>query len=134
MVGIVQANGCGKTKTALKLTDQFIVLPVRVLFTSSGICNDFRGVLIAAQRKLRQQMPKDLSIHDVSEFSQQCLHLVHLYLWSLLEMFEFCVSHELVDSDDAQSRFTFALLLLTGNRALIDWCVQFFNEHKKAVV
>ncbi|KAI3642493.1 hypothetical protein MP228_012048 [Amoeboaphelidium protococcarum] len=134
IVGIVQSYGCGKTKTALKLTDKFIVLPVRVLFTSSGICNDFTGVLIAAQRKLRQQMPKDPSLDDGTEFSQQCLHLVHLYMWSLVQLFEFCVACELVDPDNAQSRFTFALLLLTGNRALIDWCVWFFSEHQEAVL
>ncbi|KAI3645671.1 hypothetical protein MP228_008599 [Amoeboaphelidium protococcarum] len=106
MVGIVQAYGCGKTKTALKLTEKFIVLP----------------------------MPKDPSLDEVSEFSQQCLHLVHLYMWSLVQLFEFCVANELVDPDNAQSRFTFALLLLTGNRALIDWCVWFFTEHQEAVL
>ncbi|KAJ3005547.1 hypothetical protein HKX48_000619 [Thoreauomyces humboldtii] len=101
IVGIVQAYGCGKTKTALHLVRSFIVLPVRFNFDSTRSATLIDN-LLHEQKRLRQKLPAVPSFQDVQQFSERCLRLVHLFLFILVALYDHCVSTGLVEVTEAR--------------------------------
>jgi hypothetical protein len=128
IIGVVQAYGCGKTKTGLMLSNNFILLPIRfnVGSVGSGTLTDH---VITEQAKLRERLGDSPTFQEVEAFSSTCLRLVHLCLFAMLALYDHCIEHNILDGSP-RGRFFFALLLLNDQREVAQWCRNFFDLHK----
>ena len=132
IIAVVQAYGSGKTKTCLRLSDSFILLPIRFNVNSVNGTNLIDHV-ITAQTALRTALPVSPSYLQVQQFSLCCQRLVQLCLFSLISLYDHCIATAVID-DDASSRFYLALLMLTDHPAVTSWCSHYFNERKASVL
>ena len=127
IIGIVQSYGCGKTKTVLMLTrlgTPFIVLPWRP---------GTREVLFEFLTTSQSEMLPDESANmkAIEDFMKACQRLISLVFLAHLHVLEECISSNILDIDDPDDRFYFALLLLQRSKGLatllLDWCQR--NKH-----
>jgi len=127
IIGIVQAYGCGKTKTGLRLAHSFILLPIRFNASTHLASN-----LIRAQQHLLEQLAPSPAYQDLEHFRDKCLRLVELCLFSLIALYDHALSTHAIDSSSAD-RFRFAVLLLNDTKPLVGWCQDYFEAHKESV-
>ena len=122
---IVQAYGCGKTKMGLMLAKQFIVLPWRTLSSSSLI-----KWLIMEQKKCLPSLEHP-TYQEVESFSNECLHLLELLLLGHIALFNEIVSSGILDENNDQDRFYFALMLLNANDNIAQWIITWVEQNRE---
>lgn len=131
IIGVVQAYGCGKTKTGLRLANSFILLPIRFNVGSVGSATLVDDVL-KEQNRLLDALPSDPTYQQVEVFSQRCLDLVNMCLLVLVALYDHCIANRFLDGSP-RDRFFLALLLLNDHRDVVQWCKDFFQKHKEIV-
>ncbi|RYH05350.1 hypothetical protein EON65_44975 [archaeon] len=131
IIGVVQAYGCGKTKTSLRLSDSYILLPVRFNLSTMGQLT-LTDCMVAEQKQLLRELGSSPTFEEVQLFSIRCRRLVTLCLFTLVELYDACLQEETIN-DIPEDRFLFALLLLHDRQELVDWCKTYFETYKKAV-
>ena len=60
--------GCGKTKTALKLSDMYTLLPIR--FVSNMTVTTSEPIPLSVVKEQKALLPRDPSFHDVQALSE----------------------------------------------------------------
>lgn len=122
---IVQAYGCGKTKMGLMLTKRFIVLPWRTLSGSSLI-----KWLQSEQMKCLPSLEHP-TYQEVESFSIKCLHLLELVLLGHIALLNEIVSSGILDENNYQHRFYFALMLLNANGNIAQWIITWVEKNRQ---
>jgi hypothetical protein len=122
IIGVVQAYGCGKTKTGLRLAESFILLPIRFNLGSVG-SDTLMDHMLAEQKRLLDVLPIN---------PEQCQRLVNMCLLVLVALYDHCIANGFLDGT-FYDRFLLALLLLSDQRDVVQWCKDFFQEHKEIV-
>lgn len=114
IIGVVQAYGCGKTKTGLRLAKSFILLPIRFNVGSVG-SGTLVGHVLKEQKRLLDALPSNPTYQQVEVFSEQCLRLVNMCLLVLVAFYDHCIAAGFLDGS-FRDRFHLALLLLSDQR------------------
>jgi len=131
IIGVVQAYGCGKTKTGLRLAESFILLPIRFNLGSVG-SDTLMDHVLAEQKRLLEVLPSNPTYQQVEVFSERCQRLVNMCLLVLVALYDHCITNGFLDGT-IYDRFLLALLLLSDQRDVVQWCKDFFQEHKQIV-
>lgn len=127
IVGIVQPFGSGKTRNALALTEDFIVLPIRFLHTQFPYAQ-----LTASQKELYQNLQQGtkVDLEQVDIFSAKCTRLTHLSFLSVLAFLDMCIKNEIIDPAIYMDRFRLSILMVTPNTYVENWLAGWFNDHR----
>jgi len=130
ITGIVQAYGCGKTRAALQLSKNYVVLPIRFADKGSGLLKRLNQAQESLYTEFRHKFPddKNIPIKEVEDFSNRCENTVHLLLLSLAYFCEYCVSNRIIDINSEQDRYNLALLMLL-EPLVATWCENWFNNN-----
>jgi len=123
-VAIVQAYGCGKTRTALVMSHFFLTLIWRV-----DRQNGLLKAVVDAQDKLRGALPPDPSFATVKAFSESCIRLLRIALLAHLELFHHLASSGAIDANSPNDRMMFTCLQLV-NPTFGEWMLHWFRTNK----
>lgn len=119
VVAVVQSFGYGKMKTTQRMTDRFIVLPLR-LSKSHRVLHMIQD----AQVMLRNQ----LVVVDVNSISQQCFATVELALQSLVHALHRCTKFGLIKLTESADRFLFVTCAIQDHEDKLDTILRLAEE------
>lgn len=123
VVGIVQAYGTGKTRSAMELSSSYVVLAWRP--------NRMDSCTIRLEREQQNSFAKlsfVSTIEEVEKFSKDCLRLVRLTLLARMKLFDLCSSNAWIDSKNKEHRRAFCSLQIMSSD-FERWSKRWFTEN-----
>jgi hypothetical protein len=134
IIGIVQPFGSGKPRNALALSDEFIVLPIRLVRQSTMVKSlmcAVAGNQVKAYEMLMDGVEKNAlpTLQQVEHFSTACGRMVHLSILSVIAFLNACIDSNIINPESREDRFRLAVLMVTPDETIVKWLITWYSLH-----